>query len=282
MSIRNPPRIPIPFPWLCFLWFHCLLLPASARQSQESIVADLAIVNANILICDADMNRARAVAIHNGRILAIGELSQIEPLLGKTTKIIDAEGTTMTPGLIDSHLHFLGLGQSLQMLDLSQADSWEKIESQVVEASLRLPKGTWIEGRGWHQSKWNSPPKGNVDGYPDHRALSLSVPDHPVVLTHASGHASFANDAAMKLAGVDRNTSDPSGGEVLKDADGNPIGVFRENAQAMIKRAQSRTTERPSDEQTLAATLTQIQLAGRECLKHGITGVHDAGCTFAN
>ncbi len=281
MSIRNLSLNPVHLPSMWLIWLCSLLPLAFAQEKTEPKLAALAIVNANILICDADMNRASAIAIHNGRILAIGERSQIEPLLGKTTKIIDAEGTTVTPGLIDSHLHFLGLGQSLQMLDLSQADSWEKIESQVVEASLKLPKGAWIEGRGWHQSKWNSPPKGNVDGYPNHRALSSAVPDHPVVLTHASGHASFANDAAMKLAGVDRNTFDPNGGEVLRDADGNPIGVFRENAQALIRRAQSRTTERPSDEQTLAATLTQIQLAGRECLRHGITGVHDAGCTFA-
>jgi len=243
--------------------------------------ADLGIVNANVLICDAAMNRATAVAIRANRIVAVGERKDIEPFLGKSTRIIDAAGMTVTPGLIDSHLHFIGLGQSLQMLDFSQADSWEKIESQVVEASLRLPKGTWIEGRGWHQSKWISPPNGNVDGYPNHSALSAAVPNHPVLMTHASGHASFANEAAMKLAGVDRNTPDPKGGEVLKDADGNPIGVFRENAQSLIRRAQSRTAERLTEEQSRAVTLTQLQLAGKECLKHGITGVHDAGSSFA-
>jgi predicted amidohydrolase YtcJ len=102
-----------------------------------------------------------------------------------------------------------------------------------------------------------------------------------VVLTHASGHASFANGAAMKLAGVDRNTPDPKGGQVLKDSEGNPIGVFRENAQSLIRRAQARTTERLSDEQSVASMLSQLQLAGKECLKHGITGVHDAGSSFA-
>jgi len=243
--------------------------------------ADLGIVNANVLICDAAMNRATAVAIRANRIVAVGERKDIEPFLGKSTRIIDAAGMTVTPGFTDSHLHFIGLGQSLQMLDFSQADSWEKIESQVVEASLRLPKGTWIEGRGWHQSKWISPPNGNVDGYPNHSALSAAVPNHPVLMTHASGHASFANEAAMKLAGVDRNTPDPKGGEVLKDADGNPIGVFRENAQSLIRRAQSRTAERLTEEQSRAVTLTQLQLAGKECLKHGITGVHDAGSSFA-
>ena len=75
---------------------------------------------------------------------------------------------------------------------------------------MRLPKGTWIEGRGWHQSKWISPPKESVDRYPNHKALSLAVPDHPVLLTHASGHVSFANEVAMKVAGVDRNTAEPT------------------------------------------------------------------------
>ena len=268
-------------PLFCFFAISGLSLSSLAGESLETKPADLAIVNANILLCDVGMTRASAVAVQDGRIVAIGSRTDIEPFLGKSTQVIDGAGMTVTPGLIDSHLHFIGLGQSLQMLDLSQADSWEKIESQVVEASMRLPKGTWIEGRGWHQSKWISPPTGNVDGYPNHKALSLVVPDHPVLLTHASGHASFANEAAMKLAGVDRNTADPKGGELLKDADGNPIGVFRENAQSLIRRAQSRTTERLTEQQQMTETLTQIQLAGRECLKNGITGVHDAGSSFA-
>ncbi len=273
--------MPKPSTFLCSIWFSTLILTASALGQSATKPADLAIINANILICDSGMTRANAIAILDGRIAAIGERAEIESLIGKSTQIVDAAGMTVTPGLIDSHLHLIGLGQSLQMLDLSQANSWEKIESLVVEASLRLPKGTWIEGRGWHQSKWTSPPKGNVDGYPQHSALSAAVPDHPVVLTHASGHASFANGAAMKLAGVDRNTPDPKGGQVLKDSEGNPIGVFRENAQSLIRRAQARTTERLSDEQSLASMLTQLQLAGKECLRHGITGVHDAGSSFA-
>ncbi len=270
-----------PFTWLCLIWLSNLIFQAPAFGQSATKPAELAIVNANILICDPAMNRASAIAIQNGRIIGIGDRTDIEPFLNRSTQVIDAHGMTVTPGFTDSHLHFVGLGQSLQMLDLSQANSWEKVESMVVEASLRLPKGTWIEGRGWHQSKWISPPKGNVDGYPHHSALSVAVPDHPVVLTHASGHASFANQAAMKLAGVDRNTPDPKGGELLKDSEGNPIGVFRENAQSLIRRVQSRTTERLSDEQTLAMVLTQLQLAGKECLKHGITSVHDAGSSFA-
>lgn len=259
-------------------------LVASARleaQEPSAKFASLALVNANVVQCNLAMERATAIAIQEDRILAVGTNADIEPFLNKSTKVIDATGMTITPGLIDSHLHFIGLGQSLQMLDLSQAKSWEEIESMVVSASMRLPKGTWIEGRGWHQSKWTAPPKGNVDGYPNHAALSIVTPDHPVVLTHASGHANFANEAAMKIAGIDRNTPSPRGGEILKDPDGNPIGVFRENAQSLVRRAQMRTTERLSEEESRVATLAQLQLAGEACLKQGITSVHDAGSSFA-
>ncbi len=252
----------------------------TAQETSNPSRAELAIVNAKVLVCDTAMTRVSAIAVKAGRVLAIGARSDIEPYLDKSTQVIDAGGMTITPGLIDSHLHFVGLGQSLQMLDLSEADSWSKIESQVLEASLRLPKGTWIEGRGWHQSKWSSPPKNNVDGYPNHLSLSTLVKDHPVVLTHASGHANFANEAAMKIAGVDRNTPDPKGGEILKDQAGNPIGVFRENAQSLIRNAQMRTSARLTDKEIEAATLLQIQLAGKECLRRGITSVHDAGSSF--
>ena len=277
IQIRKPCFSPV----LQTLIFAAMSLQVTAQDLPKTTPADLAIVNAKILVCDSAMTRASAVAVQSGRILAIGERSEIEPFIDKSTQVIDAAGMTVTPGLIDSHLHFIGLGQSLQMLDLSEADSWAKIESQVLKASLLLPKGAWIEGRGWHQSKWTSPPKGNVDGYPNHSSLSAMVPDHPVVLTHASGHANFANEAAMKIAGVDRNTQDPQGGELLKDSAGNPIGVFRENAQSLIRRAQARTTERLTGDERLAATLLQIQLAGKVCLRQGITSVHDAGSSFA-
>ena len=267
---------------LCWMfgWLGAFQLWLPAQEPARTTVADLAIFNARILICDTAMSQASAIAVQSGRIVAVGDRSTVEPFISKRTQVIDAAGRTVTPGLIDSHLHFINLGQSLQKLDLSQAQSWDEIVSKVEQASWLLPKGTWIEGSGWHQSKWIRPPDNNVNGYPNHRSLSEAVPDHPVILSHASGHACFANQAAMELAGVHRDTSNPSGGEVLKDAAGNPLGVFRENAQSLIYRAQSRTTQRLSQEELNAATLTQLQLAGDACLKQGITSVHDAGSSF--
>ncbi|MDX1929549.1 MAG: amidohydrolase [Pirellulaceae bacterium] len=255
----------------------CLL----AQQPSQSSAADIVIVNANVLVCNQSMTQASALAESEGRIIAVGGREAVRAYEANAKQVIDADGKTLTPGFIDSHLHFIGLGQSLQQLDLSQAQSWEEIVAEVERASKLLPKGTWIEGRGWHQSKWKQAPQGNVDGYPNHAAMSAAVPDHPVVLTHASGHANFANQAAMKLAGVDRSTSDPAGGELLKDTRGEPIGVFRENAQELVWRAKARSTERMSDAQLREVVAQQLKLAGQACLSQGITCVHDAGSSFA-
>jgi predicted amidohydrolase YtcJ len=245
-------------------------------------VADLVIHNAVVLQCNSEMGQLQALAVKDGRVLAVGANEEIQAWIDddKTT-VIDAKGQTITPGLTDSHAHFLGLGQSLQILNLSDAKTWREIVSQVKQLSRKLPKGTWIEGRGWHQSKWTAKPNAHVDGYPDHSTMSNAVPDHPVVLTHASGHALFANQAAMKLARVGPNTPDPVGGEILKDAAGQPIGVFRENAAGLIRRAQSRTTERMTNEVRLEQTRQRIRLAGEACIRHGITSVHDAGSSFS-
>jgi predicted amidohydrolase YtcJ len=245
-------------------------------------VADLVIHNAVVLQCNSEMGQLQALAVKDGRVLAVGANEEIQAWIDddKTT-VIDAKGQTITPGLTDSHAHFLGLGQSLQILNLSDAKTWSEIVSQVKQLSRKLPKGTWIEGRGWHQSKWTAKPNAHVDGYHDHSTMSNAVPDHPVVLTHASGHALFANQAAMKLARVGPNTPDPVGGEILKDAAGQPIGVFRENAAGLIRRAQSRTTERMTNEARLEQTRQRIRLAGEACIRHGITSVHDAGSSFS-
>ena len=253
---------------------------ALAQKPAKNSEADLVIVNANVLVCDPNMTSANAIAVRAGRIQAVGSREALQTYETNAKQVIDAGGKTLTPGLIDSHLHFIGLGQSLQQLDLSQAQSWDDIVAQVERASKLLPKGTWIEGRGWHQSKWTQAPQGNIDGYPNHATMSAAVPDHPVVLTHASGHASFANQAAMKLASVDRSTSDPAGGELLKDTRGEPIGVFRENAQELIWRAKTRSAERISESDLQEVVAKQLELAGQACLSHGITCVHDAGSSF--
>ena len=122
------------------------------------------------------------------------------------------------PGLIDSHGHFNGIGQAKLGLELMPTTSWDEIVAMVGEAAKKAKPGEWIVGRGWHQEKWTKRPEPTVEGFPTHASLDRVSPDNPVVLTHASGHATFANAKAMELAGVTKDTPNPPGGEILKDA----------------------------------------------------------------
>jgi predicted amidohydrolase YtcJ len=135
-------------------------------------------------------------------------------------------------------------------------------------------------GRGWHQEKWTRRPEPAVEGFPTHASLDRVSPDNPVVLTHASGHATFANGKAMQLAGITKDTPNPPGGEVLKDAQGDPIGVFRETASGLVSRAQRASRAKMTAADLEAEALKVIQLADRECLAKGITTFHTAGESF--
>src|SRR5262249_50690306 len=135
-------------------------------------------------------------------------------------------------------------------------------------------------GRGWHQEKWTTRPEPNVDGYPVHAGLSAVSPRNPVLLTHASGHMSFANALAMKLAGVDAATPNPAGGEILKDAKGQAVGVFRETAKGLVGRANGERMRQRTAEQRARDLQTAIRLAQEECLAKGVTSFQDAGSPF--
>ncbi|MFN3192625.1 MAG: amidohydrolase [Aureliella sp.] len=250
------------------------------QDSEGSRLADLVVRNVRIYQCDDDFGRSDAVAVKAGRIVAIGEDNCSKWIDPTGSNVVDAGGATLTPGFADSHLHYVGLGESLQMLDLRLAKSWDDIIEQVKQASEKVPVGTWIEGRGWHQSKWTQAPPENVDGYPVHTRMSQAVPNHPVLLTHASGHACFANARAMELAGVEADTKPPKGGEILRSADGLPCGVFRENAQGLVRVAKARELRKQTESERDALLRQRVELAGAECLRFGITSVHDAGSSF--
>jgi predicted amidohydrolase YtcJ len=157
-------------------------------------------------------------------------------------------------------------------LDLSRAGSWSDIVAQVAHAVAEAQPGELIRGRGWHQEKWSERPEPNVDGVPLHHELSAISPDNPVLLTHASGHATFANEKAMTLARITAATEDPPGGELLRDAEGNPTGGFRETAAGLLRRAY--LSARPTDPRRLAI------YARDECFAKGVTSFHDAGASF--
>ena len=231
--------------------------------------ADLIVVG-SIITVDPDLPRTEALAIGDGRIMTRGTReSVLRDHRGPQTRILDVGEGTAYPGFIESHAHFLGVGDSRVQLDLRGAKSFEEIVELVRAAASEAEPGELIRGRGWHQEKWSSLPADAVEGLPRHQLLSSVSPENPVILTHASGHATFANARAMELSGISYGTPDPSGGELVRDPDGEPIGVFRETASELLRPAWMFAKE--PDPERLA------KLAVAECLEKGVTSFQDAG-----
>jgi predicted amidohydrolase YtcJ len=150
----------------------------------------------------------------------------------------------------------------------------------VAEKAARTPPGEWIIGGGWHQEKWPESPEHNVQGYPYHHDLSRVSPQNPVMLSHASGHAVFANKAAMDLAGVNREMRDPTGGHIVRGDGGDAIGVFEENAKEIINDVYRQYLTTLSEQQLREKWYEGVRLAQDECLKKGITSFQDAGISL--
>jgi len=201
--------------------------------------------------------------------------------VGSATRVVDLAGRLAVPGFIEGHGHFMSLGETQMILDLSTAANWDDIVAMVGEAARSARPGQWIQGRGWHQEKWNRVPEPNVDGVPLHAGLSAVSPDNPVILSHASGHAAFANAKAMEVAGVTRTTADPPGGTIVKDAAGDPTGLLRENADALVYAVMQHEMDARSEEARWAEFQQQVKLAGANALENGVTSFHDAGENFA-
>ncbi len=243
--------------------------------------ATLVIQNGRIVTVDETKPEVLAMAVRGDTIAALGTEVEIKPYIGPATRVIDLKGALAVPGFIDSHGHFNGIGQAKLGLELMATTSWDEIVAMVAEAVKQARPGEWIVGRGWHQEKWTKRPEPSVEGFPTHASLDRVSPDNPVVLTHASGHATFANARAMALAGVTGTTPNPAGGEILKDARGEPIGVFREAASGLIGRARAASRAKMTGEELEAEALRVIELANQECLSKGITSFHTAGESFA-
>jgi predicted amidohydrolase YtcJ len=249
------------------------VLAACKQDKVES--ATMLIFGGTIYTVEAENPTVEAVAIKDDKILFAGSLLEAERYQSETTEMIDLQGKTMTPGLIEGHGHFMGLGYNELRLDLLGTTSYQAIVDAVAERVKTAEPGEWITGRGWHQSKWDSMPKDLVKGFQTHHRLSEVSPNNPVYLSHASGHAGFANEKAMEIAGLMTLTQDGirsfeiEGGEIITDASGRPTGVFNERAQTLItKHIPERTPE--SDKQA-------FDLAVKACHKDGITSFHDAG-----
>ena len=254
-----------------------ILFFVNRRMRQTVDPADLILVNGKIVTVDDRVPAANWLAVRGGRIAALGTgPKDYLRYTGESTRIVDLGGALTIPGLIESHGHFTGLGSSKMILDLTKARSWEEIVALVAAAAAKAKPGDWILGRGWHQDKWDRAPEPNINGLPVHDALSRATPENPVLLTHASGHSSLANAKAMELSKITAATTDPAGGEIIRDAKGRAIGAFLETAQSLVRYQAGHYTP----EEAAARTRQQVELASQECLAHGVTTFHDAGASF--
>jgi predicted amidohydrolase YtcJ len=242
--------------------------------------AELVLMGGKIATVDDSKPVAQALAVGSGRILAVGSEKEIKPYISPATQVIDLKGKLAIPGFIESHGHFTSLGYAKMKLDLKSVQNWDQVIDLVKQAVGKARPGEWILGRGWHQEKWDRPPTPNVDGLPLHHAMSKISPQNPVLLTHASGHSCFANARAMELAGIDENTRAPEGGEIVKDKNGKPIGIFRETAKDLLRRAQDRYLSKRTYREIQAEQNRAVELATQACLENGVTTFHDAGASF--
>jgi len=261
------------------LLFYCLtVILISCDGNKETI--DLIIYNGNIITIDDRKPVAQALAVRSDKILAVGTDEEITSLENSETRMINLQGQTAIPGLIEGHAHFMSYGYSMMKLRLNDLKNWSDIVALVEKSVATAKPGEWIIGRGWHQEKWDKNPTPNVSGYPVNDLLSKVSPNNPVYLTHASGHGIISNKYAMKLAGITSQTRDPLGGLILHDSKGKPTGVFLENADTLIVNRYQEYLNALTPEQKLIRKTKALNLANRGCLKLGITSFHDAGASY--
>ena len=258
-----------------------LALAAGCTSTPPVEPATMVMRNGKIVTMNPDVPEVRGLAIRGDRIVAMGTAAEMEPYLGPATEVIDLNGLTAIPGLIEGHGHFMGLGQSRMVIDLMDVTSWDEIVLRIGDAAAKAQPGEWIRGRGWHQEKWTSVPQPNVEGFPLHDALSRVSPNNPVILEHASGHATYVNARAMQEAGITAATKSPAGGDILKDKTGRPIGVLRETASDLADNAVAAWFARKTPAAQAADARMVIELAVKASLEKGITSFQDAGESFA-
>ena len=243
--------------------------------------ADLVLQHGVIVTLDPLQPQVEALAVRGSRIVAMGSDASMAAYIGPQTKVLDLHGAFVTPGFIEGHGHLMGTGQAQMELQLGPAPNWDAIVAMVKAAVAKAKPGEWILGSGWQQTKWDRVPQPNVDGLPMPAALDAVSPNNPVILTHASGHGIFVNAAALKLAGITRATPDPPGGSIVRDAQGNAIGMLRDTASGLVRRAYGRYESQLTPAQREAERERALQLAVQNEISKGITTFVDMGEGFS-
>ncbi|MBV9719971.1 MAG: amidohydrolase [Candidatus Eremiobacteraeota bacterium] len=225
--------------------------------------ADLIVTAASVYRVDGGAARAEAFAIRNGRFVFVGAAQDAMSLRGPRTQVLELGGRSVLPGIVDAHLHLTNLGLKLEQVELDGVDSVDELIGKST-AYAAVAEGRWILGRGWDENRWAKPV------FPTHRGLSAAIPDRPVALARVDGHAVLANACAMRIAGIDASTPDPPGGRILRDAAGEPTGLFVDAAEALIYNE----VPKPSHEALVRATRAAVA----HCNRWGITAVAEPGC----
>jgi predicted amidohydrolase YtcJ len=246
-------------------------LPPDAEAQVRKSTADLVLKNGTVYTLNKDRPKAQAVAIIGSQIAVVGTNADVEPYIGPETRVIDLDGQTIVPGLKESHGHLMGIGQAKMTVNLVGISGYDELIERVKAAADKAQPGEWIRGRGWHEEKWSDRSALTVRGFMTHHKLSEAIPDNPVFVRRADGHAGFANAKAMDMMKVSKSTMPPEGGEIINDKDGNPTGIFVDLAQSLIK------VPRLTDSQKHQA----LELGIQECLINGITMIDDAGVSLA-
>jgi len=231
--------------------------PALAAKAAETVY-----LNGNIYTVDEKQPKASAVAISGQKLVYVGSDKGAKAYVGKATKVVDLKGKTVLPGLIEGHMHYTGEGQKMLQVFVFWLPK-DQILARVKAEAAKLPAGTWIIGRGWNQEVW--PDK----KFPTKEDLDAVAPNHPVALTRACGHALWVNSKALQIAGIDKNTPNPEGGTIEKDAAGNPTGILNETAMRIV-----RGKIAPMTDERLREAMLKAQ---EEMFSYGITSVMSAG-----
>ncbi|MGH9755177.1 MAG: amidohydrolase [Blastocatellia bacterium] len=205
---------------------------------------------------------AEAIAVRGSRIIFVGSSRDAEKYRGARTRVIDLQGATVIPGLVDSHTHVAGLGEKQSQVDLTDVQTEEEAVARVVAFAAKVPKGEWIVGRGWDEGAW-------ANRYPTMKLLSERVPDHSVLLVSLHSFAVWGNKLAFERAKITRDTAIPVGGNIVKDQKGEPAGVLLNRATTLLTSA----VPAPTDEQLKAYTLAGLNVMARD----GYVAIHEAG-----
>jgi hypothetical protein len=255
---------------------------ASDSAERPEVAADLVLRGGTVATVDPALGTQQAIAVSGYQITAVGSNDEIEAYIGPDTRIVELDGRFVMPGFIEGHGHFMGLGRAKQILDLSTVRNWNEVVTMVAGAVDKAQPGEWIFGRGWHQDKWDGVPEDAVDGVPRNDTLNEVSPNNPVLLGHASGHAAFANDAALAEAFIDNDndTPDPPGGTIVRTPEGKATGLLRETAQRLLNEPIDQYNSRLTLEEREQLDRERVQLAGQEALRNGVTSFHDAGTPF--